>query len=58
MLFVITEDRGLVKAVRNLSGLEVCEVGNLDVEMLAPGASPGRLCIWTEGAVKGMEELA
>lgn len=58
MLFVITEDKGLVKAVRNLPGLDVCEVGNLDVEMLAPGASPGRFCIWTEGAVKGMEELA
>jgi large subunit ribosomal protein L4e len=58
MLFIITEDKGIVKAVRNLLGLEVCEVGNLDVEMLAPGASPGRLCIWTEGAVKNMEELA
>ena len=58
MLFIISEDRGFVRAVRNLAGLEVCEVGDLGVEMLAPGAEPGRLCIWTEGALKKMEELA
>ncbi len=58
MLFVISEDKGLVRAVRNLAGLEVCEVGDLGVEMLAPGAEPGRLCVWVEGALKKIEELA
>jgi large subunit ribosomal protein L4e len=58
MLFIISEDKGLVRAVRNLAGLEVCEVGDLGVEMLAPGAEPGRLCVWTEGALKKMEGLA
>lgn len=58
MLFVINEDRGFVKAARNLAGLEVCEVGNLRVEVLAPGAQPGRLCVWTESAIKSLEELA
>jgi large subunit ribosomal protein L4e len=58
MLFIISEDRGLVKAARNLAGLEVVETGNLSVGMLAPGAEPGRLCVWTEGALKKMEGLA
>ncbi len=58
MLFVISEDKGIIRTVRNLAGLEVCEVRNLGVEMLAPGAEPGRLCVWTEGALKKLEELA
>ena len=58
MLMIIQEDKGIVKAARNIPGLEICEAGNLEVEMLAPGADPGRLCVWTEGAVKRMEELA
>jgi large subunit ribosomal protein L4e len=58
MLIVISEDKGLVKATRNLPGLEVCEVGDLCVDALAPGAQPGRLCIWTEGALKRLEEVA
>jgi large subunit ribosomal protein L4e len=57
MLMIINEDKGLVKAARNMEGLEICEVGNLGVEALAPGAEPGRLCIWTEGALKKLEEL-
>jgi large subunit ribosomal protein L4e len=58
MLFIISEDKGFARAARNLPGLEICEVGNLGVEMLAPGADPGRFCIWTEGAVKRLEEMA
>jgi large subunit ribosomal protein L4e len=58
MLFVVNEDRGLSRAARNMPGIEVCEAANLSVEMLAPGAEPGRLCVWTEGAIKKMEELA
>jgi large subunit ribosomal protein L4e len=58
MLMIITEDKGLVKATRNLEGMEVCEVADLNVGSLAPGAVPGRLCVWTEGAVKAMEGLA
>jgi len=58
MLIVVEKDKGISRAARNLAGLEVCEAGSLGVEMLAPGAEPGRLCIWTEGALRKMEELA
>ena len=58
MLFIISEDKGFSKAARNFPGVEVAEVKNLGVEMLAPGTQPGRLCVWTESAVKSIEEMA
>jgi large subunit ribosomal protein L4e len=51
-LIVITEDKGIGKAIRNLIGCNVCRVENLSVAYLAPGAMPGRLTIFTESAVK------
>ncbi len=50
-LIVITEDKGIGKSVKNLPGVSVCRVENLSVEMLAPGASAGRLTIWTKSAI-------
>lgn len=56
-LVVVGEDRGIIKAGSNLAGVDVVEAGNLSVSMIAPGSHPGRLCLWTESAVKKMEEL-
>lgn len=50
-LFVITQDKGISKAVKNLTGCDVCRVKNLGVEHLAPGAMPGRLTIFTKSAI-------
>lgn len=55
-LFVITEDKGISKAVGNLSGCDVCRVENLSVEALAPGA-PGRLTIWTKSSIEKLSEI-
>ncbi len=38
-------------AARNLSGVDVATVNNLNIEVLAPGVRGGRLTIWTESAV-------
>lgn len=51
-LFVVTNDNGINKAVRNISGCDVCRVENLSAEKLAPGASIGRLVIFTKNAVE------
>jgi large subunit ribosomal protein L4e len=51
-LFVITEDKGIGKAIRNLPGFNVCRVENLSAEYLAPGAIPSRLTIWTKSAIE------
>jgi large subunit ribosomal protein L4e len=59
ILFVVNEDRGISKAARNIPGADVANVRSLRVELLAPGGAPGRLTVWSEGAVKalGSEKL-
>jgi large subunit ribosomal protein L4e len=44
-------------ASRNFVGLDFAEVKSLNVEMLAPGGHAGRLTLWTESAVKKLDEL-
>lgn len=51
-LFVVTNENGICKAVENISGCDVSNVENLSVEKLAPGASIGRLTIFTKDAIE------
>lgn len=51
-LFVVTNENDIGKAVRNISGCDVCKVENLSVERLAPGAAVGRLTIFTKDAIE------
>ncbi len=57
VLIVVKEDKGIYRAARNLPGVDVVEVRNLNAELLAPGAHPGRLTIWTRDAVEELENL-
>lgn len=43
-------------AARNLPGVDVCVVYNLNAEILAPGAAPGRLTIYSEPAIEKLRE--
>jgi large subunit ribosomal protein L4e len=45
------KERGIKTAARNLPGVDVSMVENLNAELLAPGTHPGRLTIWTESAI-------
>jgi large subunit ribosomal protein L4e len=56
-LVVIQEDMGISKAARNLPGVDIVHVQNLNAELLAPGAHPGRLVIWTESAFASLDEV-
>jgi large subunit ribosomal protein L4e len=56
-LIVVAENRGLVNAASNLPGVDVATVNNLNAEMLAPGAYPGRLTLWTNGAIEQLHKL-
>ena len=56
-LLVITENGGVVEAARNLPGVDIAKVNNLNVELLAPGTHPGRLTVWTSSAVEKLNEL-
>jgi len=55
-LIVIGEDKGIGYAARNLPGVEVTDVYGLNAEILAPGAHPGRLVIWTKSAIEQLDE--
>lgn len=54
VLFV-TGDEPL-RAAQNLAGVDSVSIYDLDVEMLAPGTHAGRLTIWSESALKRMED--
>ena len=57
-LFVVTNDNGIYKAVRNISGCDVCKVEKLSAENLAPGADVGRLTIFTKSAVEKLQDTS
>merc|ERR1712217_847445 len=51
------EDSGIVKAMRNIPGVETASVDRLNLLSLAPGGQFGRFVIWTEGAFKKLSEI-
>jgi len=55
-LIVVEKDKGVGKAAKNIPGVNVAQVKNLSVEYLAPGAAPGRLTIFTKGAIEKILE--
>jgi len=56
-LVVYSEDNGLVRAVRNIPGVETANVDSLNLLQVAPGGNFGRFIIWTEGAFKKLGEI-
>ena len=56
-LVVIHEDKGVKKAMSNLLGVDVIKAEKLSAELLAPGANPGRLTIWTMSALNKIDSL-
>ncbi len=56
VLIVTGKNDKVLKASRNLSGVEAVTVNSLNVELLAPGGEAGRLVIWTKGAIQALEE--
>ncbi|MDD5148209.1 MAG: 50S ribosomal protein L4 [Candidatus ainarchaeum sp.] len=55
VLIITKKNSQVYKAARNIAGIDICEVRNLNTELLAPGCSAGRLAVWTESAVKALE---
>lgn len=50
-LIVISKKNKIAKSAKNIPGVEIIEVKNLNAEVLAPGTKPGRLTLWSEAAV-------
>ncbi|AWR97285.1 50S ribosomal protein L4 [Acidianus sulfidivorans JP7] len=55
-LFVIHEDSPLIKAARNIPGVDVVLANQVSVIHLAPGGNPGRLVIYDEGSIKVLQD--
>ena len=47
----------LVKAMRNIPGVELCAVDRLGLLTLAPGGHLGRFVIWTQGAFAKLDAI-
>jgi large subunit ribosomal protein L4e len=56
-LIVVAENKGVFNAASNLLGVAVAKVNDLNAEMLAPGTHPGRLTLWTSGALEQLNKL-
>jgi large subunit ribosomal protein L4e len=56
MLIVTSDDCNLMKAAGNITGVEVENIRNLNAEILAPGAIPGRMTIFTDSAIALLEK--
>lgn len=59
LVVVSREDCSLMKAARNIPGVEVASVNRLNASLLAPGTAPGRLTLFTQAAIErlGKEKL-
>jgi len=56
ILFVVSSSCPLVNSIQNLPGFETCIVDNLNADILAPGALPGRLVVWSLPSIEKLEK--
>ena len=55
-LIVVSNKCNLERCARNIPGIKIVKVNYLNVELLAPGSFPGRLTIYTQGAIEKLEK--
>ena len=56
LIVVGKDDCHVLNAAKNLPGVDIVPVHSLNVELLAPGALPGRVTLWTKNAVERIEQ--
>ncbi|MBU5688965.1 MAG: 50S ribosomal protein L4 [Candidatus Aenigmarchaeota archaeon] len=56
-LLIVAKDEGVLKAARNIPGVDAVLAEDLSVEDLAPGAHPGRITIWSKSAIEAIKEM-
>merc|ERR1739838_735567 len=54
---IYAKDNSILRAFRNIPGVEVLDVNNLNVLRLAPGGHVGRFLIFTEDAFKALDTI-
>ncbi len=56
LLIVVSDKCSLLKAAKNIPGIDVVKADKLNAEHLAPGTYPGRLALFTEKALDEIEK--
>tara|TARA_Y100000310_G_scaffold278642_1_gene297193 strand:+ start:15935 stop:16741 length:807 start_codon:yes stop_codon:yes gene_type:complete len=56
LLIVVGEDCPIQNAASNIPGVTITPVASLNAEILAPGALPGRVTLWTQNAINKLNE--
>lgn len=56
LLLVVGKDSDIMKAARNIPGVDICDVSKIRVNLLAPGGVPGRVTVWDESAVSNISK--
>lgn len=51
VLIIVGEDKGVLKAAKNICGVDVVLAEKLSAELLAPGTHAGRLTVWSQNAL-------
>lgn len=54
---IYAKDSGIVRAFRNIPGVETINVEKINLLRIAPGGHVGRFIIWTESAFKRLDEI-
>ncbi|HII29774.1 50S ribosomal protein L4 [Candidatus Woesearchaeota archaeon CG08_land_8_20_14_0_20_47_9] len=56
LLIIVSDQCNAIRASSNISGVEGCTVGRLNARLLAPGGMPGRITLFSEGAIDKLKE--
>lgn len=58
-LIIVAKDEGITRSAANIPGVDVAMVNQLSASVLAPGTHPGRITVWSKGAIEtlGKEDL-
>lgn len=56
-LIIVSENNGIVEGARNIPGVDVGRVEDLNVELLAPGTHHGRLTLWSSSSIEKLRKL-
>ncbi len=57
-IIIVGKNEGVAKAAKNMTGVDIIEVSNINAGLLAPGGKPGRLAMWTESAIQWLATQA
>jgi len=52
-----SDNKDIVRAFRNIAGVEVCSVYAMNLLQLAPGGHLGRFIVWTSGAFEALDKI-